>query len=131
VPLQAALWGCLAGSALFVGALIGYFVRLPQRLLSGVMAFGAGVLVSAFSFELVEEAYERGGLVATGGGFLAGAVLFTAANWLLARRGAHHRKRSGPHQPSEDAVGGSGAALAVGALLDGVPEAAAIGVSML
>ena len=131
VPLQAALWGLLGGSALLVGALIGYFVRVPRRLLAGIMAFGAGVLVSALSFELVQEAYNRGGLVATGAGFLAGAVVFTAANSLLARHGAHHRKRSGPHQPSEDVIAGSGAALAIGALLDGVPEAAAIGVSML
>ncbi len=131
LPLQAALWGCLAGSALLIGALIGYFVRVPRRLLAGVMAFGAGVLVSALSFELVDEAYQRGGIVATAAGFLAGAVLFTAANWLLTRRGARHRKRSGPHQASETAVGGSGAVLAIGALIDGVPEAAAIGVSML
>ena len=41
----------------------------------------------------------------------------TAANWYLSRRGAKHRKRSGDQQKSED----GGLAIAVGALLDGIP----------
>lgn len=131
LPLQAGLWGAVAGSALVIGALLGYYLRVPRRVTASVMAFGAGVLVSALSFELVEEAYGRGGLPATVIGFLAGASLFTAANWLLAHRGARHRKRSGHQQASERHLEGSGAALALGALLDGVPEAAAIGVSLL
>ena len=49
----------------------------------------------------------------------------------LARFGARHRKRSGEQQPSEDDHEGSGAALAVGALLDGIPESIAIGLSLL
>ena len=37
-PLAAAWWGLVAGSALLIGALLGYFVKLPQRLIAGVMA---------------------------------------------------------------------------------------------
>ena len=51
--LQAGLWGLLAGSALLVGAAIGFYLRVPTRLVAGVMAFGSGVLISALSFELV------------------------------------------------------------------------------
>jgi ZIP family zinc transporter len=40
--IQAGLWGLLCGSALVVGALIGKFVKLPQRVIAGVMAFEAG-----------------------------------------------------------------------------------------
>jgi ZIP family zinc transporter len=129
--LQAGLWGFVAGAALLIGAGVGYFVRVPQRLIAAIMAFGSGVLISALSFELMDEAYQRGGFDSTALGFLGGAAVYTAANYLLSRRGAKHRKRSGGQQPSEHEDEGSGLAIAVGALLDGVPESIAIGLSML
>jgi zinc transporter, ZIP family len=129
--LSAGLWGLLAGTALLVGAAIGYLAKVPSRVIAGVMAFGAGVLISALSFELMDEAFQRGGFDSTAIGFLSGAVIYSLANWALARRGAKHRKRSGTHHPSESEHPGSGAAIAVGALLDGIPESIAIGVSMI
>jgi ZIP family zinc transporter len=133
VPLwiQSGLWGLLAGSALLIGAAIGYFVHAPQRLIASIMAFGGGVLISALSFDLMDEAYQRGGFISTGIGFLAGAAVYTLANWILAKHGAKHRKRSGNQQPSENSQSGSGLALAIGALLDGIPESIVIGVSMI
>ncbi|MDB5717664.1 MAG: zinc/iron permease, partial [Sphingomonas bacterium] len=59
--LQAGLWGRLGGSALIVGAAVAYLVSLPQRLVAGIMALGAGVLISAVAFDLMDEAYRRGG----------------------------------------------------------------------
>jgi zinc transporter, ZIP family len=129
--IQAGLWGLLAGGALVVGAAVAWFVRVPQRLIAGVMAFGAGVLISALAFELMEDAYERGGLDSTGLGFIGGAALYTGANWVLSWYGAKHRKRSGDQQPSESDDDGSGMAIAVGALLDGIPESMVIGLSLL
>lgn len=129
--LLAGSWGLVAGSALFVGALIGYFMALPQRVVAAVMAVGAGVLISALSFELMEEAVRRGGLTSTALGFVAGAVIYSLANLLLASYGAKHRKRSGEQQVAEDEVSGSGLAIAVGALLDGIPESIVIGLSLL
>ena len=129
--LQAGLWGLLAGSALLVGAAAGYFARVPQRVIAAIMAFGGGVLISALSFDLMDEAYKRGGFDSTAAGFLGGAAVYTAANWLLARHGAKHRKRSGGHQAAEAEQGGGGMAIAVGALLDGIPESIVIGVSMI
>src|SRR5215213_2725570 len=73
----AALWGLVAGSALLLGAAVGYFARVPQRLIAAVMAFGAGVLISALSFDLMDEAYKRGGFAATGIGFVGGAAIYT------------------------------------------------------
>ena len=95
------------------------------------MAFGGGVLISALSFELMDEAYSQGGFPATAIGFLGGAVVYSAANLYLAHRGAKHRKRSDGKQPSEADEGGSGLAIAVGALLDGIPESIVIGVTMI
>ena len=129
--LEAGLWGLLAGAALVLGAAIAWFVRVPQRVIAAVTAFGAGVLISALAFELMDEAYARGGFGATAAGFLGGAVIYTAANWILARYGAKHRKRSQDQQPSEQQDPGSGMAIAVGALLDGIPESIVIGLSLL
>lgn len=133
IPLwvQAGFWGLVAGSALLVGAAIAYFVKVPQRLVAGVMAYGSGVLISALSFELMDVAYEKGGFDSTASGFLGGAAVYTLANWLLARRGAKHRKRSSGKQATEQDSAGSGTAIAVGALVDGIPESIVIGLSML
>lgn len=121
--------GLLAGGALLLGSAIAWFVPVPTRVVAVVMAFGSGVLISALSFELVEEAMEQGGLAATALGFLTGAVVYVGLNVLLARHGARHRKRSGRQQPSSEEQGGG--AIAIGALLDGVPESMVLGLSFL
>ena len=76
----------------------------------------------------MNEAYKRGGFDSTSTGFLGGAAIYTAPNIYPVRRGAKNRKRSGNQQPSDS---GSGMAIAVVALLDGIPESIVIGLSML
>lgn len=129
--LQAGLWGLLSGSALIVGAAMGYYLNISQRWIAAVMAFGSGVLISALSFDLMDEAYKQGGFGSTAIGFVAGAAIYTAANILLDKKGARHRKRSGHQQLSESEEQGSGLAIAIGALIDGIPESIVIGVSMI
>jgi ZIP family zinc transporter len=129
--LQAGFWGLVAGSALLIGAAVGFYIKIPQRIIAGIMAFGSGVLISALSFELMDEAYKLGGFDSMAIGFIGGAVVFTGANWLVNKQGAKHRKRSGEQQPSEGEDSGSGLSIAVGALLDGIPESIVIGVSMI
>ena len=131
-PAVAALfWGFVGGGALMLGAAIGYVVEVPRRVTAGIMAFGSGVLISALSFELMREAFNGAGLFAAGSGFLLGALIYAASNRLLAVYGARHRKRSGNQQPGEEEQSGSGSAIAIGALLDGIPESIAIGLSIL
>ena len=52
----AAFWGLVSGSALLLGALIGYFARLPTRVIASIMAFGSGILISALSIDLTQDA---------------------------------------------------------------------------
>lgn len=122
----AAFWGLVGGSALLVGAAVALLVPTSQRLIGFIMAFGGGVLISALAFELTQEAYDRGGADAAAIGLLAGGLAFFAGDWVIDHRGGEHRKRSGGQQ-----AGGSGTAIALGALMDGIPESAAIGVSLL
>lgn len=131
VWLEAGLWGLFAGGALVVGAAIAWFVHVPRSVVASIMAFGAGVLISALAFDLVDEAERTGGLVPTLLGFLGGAAIYVLANVLLARRGARHRKRSEGQQATEEEQPGSGSAIAIGALLDGVPESVVLGLSLL
>jgi ZIP family zinc transporter len=90
------------------------------------MAFGAGVLVSALAFELTAEAYVRGGLGATAAGLALGSLAFFAGDRAVDRMGGAGRKRARGPGPDSAALG-----IALGALLDGIPESAAIGISLL
>jgi ZIP family zinc transporter len=124
--LEAAFWGFVGGFALLVGAAAGLKLATSQRLIGLIMAFGAGVLISALAFELTDEAFRRGGADAVALGLAAGGLAFFAGDWVVDHQGGQHRKRSGGQQQ-----GGSGAAIVVGAMLDGIPESVAIGVSLL
>jgi ZIP family zinc transporter len=90
-----------------------------------VMALGAGVLVSSVAFELMDEGYKIGGLDAAAPGLLLGAAVFYLADREVNRRGGERRKNSGGWQ------GGSATAIAIGALLDGIPESASIGIGLI
>ncbi len=129
--LEAGFWGLVAGLALLIGAAIGYLAPVPRRVLAAVMGFGGGVLISALAFDLMDDAYERGGFDSTAIGFISGALVYTTATWALNRRGAKHRKHSGGKQKSEADAPGSGMAIVIGSLIDGIPESIAIGVSLI
>ena len=132
LALEAAFWGAVGGSALVIGAAIGYYVNLPVRVIAGIMAFGAGVLISALSFELMIEALDIGGFGGTALGFLLGAAAFTVANAILARYGARNRKRSGLSGTEDEKIKpDSGLSIAIGSMFDNIPKSVAIGLSMV
>jgi zinc transporter, ZIP family len=127
--LEAAFWGFVGGAALLIGALVGLFLSVPIRLVGLVMGFGVGVLISAVAFELTGAAYDRAGAVPVVVGLTAGALTFFVGDWVIDRMGAEDRK-----DPTGTAAGAGASAstsLVLGALLDGIPESAAIGVSLL
>lgn len=124
--LEAAFWGLVGGFALLLGGVLGLKLSASQRLIGLVMAFGAGVLISAIAFDLTQESFDRGGLDAVAVGLAGGAVAFFVGDWIVDHKGGNHRKRSGGEQE-----GGSGSAIVLGALMDGIPESVAIGVSLV
>jgi ZIP family zinc transporter len=124
--LEAAWWGLVGGLALLVGALIGLSWTVPRRVIGLVMAFGAGVLISALTFELTAEAVRGGGFDATAAGLASGSLVFFAGDRWLDHRGGADRKRSSGPGPDGAALG-----IVLGAILDGIPESAAIGISLI
>jgi zinc transporter, ZIP family len=125
--VTATFWGLVGGAALLVGALLGLYAHASNRTIGIVMAFGSGVLISAVAFELTEEAFRSGGTAPVVIGLVGGSLVFFAGDWLIDRRGGDRRK-----SPTGKPQQGAGAmALVLGALLDGIPESAAIGVSIL
>jgi ZIP family zinc transporter len=124
--LTAAWWGFVGGGALIIGALVGIYAHTSRRVIGLIMAFGSGVLISALSFELTKEAYDKAGASAVAMGLGAGALTFFGGDWVIDHRGGHRRKS--PNGPQE---GAGASALVLGALLDGIPESAAIGVSLI
>ena len=52
-------WGTLAASSLVIGGVLALVFRISLRAIGLIMGFGAGVLISAVAFDLVEEAAER------------------------------------------------------------------------
>ncbi len=93
--LTAVLYGLLASSGFFVGVLVGLITEPPRRLVAAVMAFGGGVLVSALTFDLIEEADAEGGTAYVITGFLAGALLYVLADIALERMAKASPKRGG------------------------------------
>ncbi len=125
--IEAGLWGLLAASSLVLGATVAVLAPPGRRLLGVVMAFGSGVLLSAISFELVEEAVDTaGGLGSTFFGLFVGAIVFTVGDVLISRLGYADRKDIGGAPPDA-----GGLTIVLGALLDGIPESAVLGLTLL
>ena len=115
--LEAGFWALLGQSSLILGALLTIWFAVPRRLLGLISGFGAGALVAAAAFELSVPAFREAGSETTGIWLAVGAITFYVADRLVARaapRGEH-----------------ASTGIALGALLDGIPESVAIAISMI
>jgi len=119
-------WGTLAAFSLVIGAALALVFRISLRTIGLIMAFGGGVLISAVSFDLVEEASEKssghGWVIA---GIFAGCLVFFGGDWLIDHAGGSKRKDA--HGGQAD---GSALAIVLGSVLDGIPESMVIGLTI-
>ena len=110
------LFAAGASLPLLLGGALGAWWRPPAQVVAVALAFAAGALLSAVSFDLFQTAVDDGGHQRATLGFAAGAVVFVVIDTLLDRRVQH---------------GASGYALLAAVTLDGVPENTALGVSLI
>jgi ZIP family zinc transporter len=111
----AIVWGALAASSLVIGALLGLARAWPERWVGLVLAFGAGALISAVSFELAAEGADVGGGLALAIGLAVGAFTY----WWLNRE-----------LDARTSGSSAGTGLALGAFLDGIPEQLVLGIGV-
>ena len=127
--LEATVWGFVGGFAMFLGAVIVFHVRPSTELVGRVMAFGAGTLVCAVTLELTTEAFQEAGGGAFVLGLLGGTGAYYLGDRLIERRLGRIDIDAAPGDP--DAPGmGNALKVVLGSVLDGVPESAAIGLSI-
>ncbi len=140
---QSLVFGVIASSALVVGAVAGGRIQIPKRVLAAMLAFAAGALITALTFELFEDSYEQGGLWRSVLGLVVGAVVFTVVSQQLDRMAEGHQEEDHGSEkldtdaPASDSAaspasvsGAAGLALLAAVTLDGVPENVALGVSL-
>ena len=109
--VRAGLWGFLAASALPLGALVAMRFTLSTRTVGAIMAFGAGTLITAVTFELVDQAFERADLWPVVLGLGLGAASFTVGDAILVQlrwsttSWTEHRggRRAGRRRPADRA----------------------------
>jgi ZIP family zinc transporter len=124
---EAFFWGALAASSLLIGGVLALAFKVSGRLVGLVLGFGAGVLISAVAYELVEEAFTASeGSTWVAVGLFAGSLVYFAGDELIDRRGGEKRKSMGGEQEE-----GTALAIVLGIVLDGIPESVVIGLTLL
>lgn len=100
--------------SLVVGAFVAEHYEVPTRVVGRTMGFGAGALIAALSYELLPDTHLSDWQIWASFGL--GALLFYAVDSVVERRA--------------EGADGPGLAIALGALLDGVPESIVLGVGL-
>jgi ZIP family zinc transporter len=118
-------WGALAASSLVLGSVLAFVRAWPPLPIGLILAFGAGALISAVSYELIQEGGQIGSPGSVGIGLAVGAIVYYLADGLIARRTG-----TGPGRPGRASGENSGASLALGSFLDGVPEQMVLGIGL-
>lgn len=155
--LEAALFGAIAQSALVVGALLVWKFPAFKKpiIVGGLMAFGAGAVISAVAIDLVAVSYDEAGAGPTALGIGIGCLIYFGIIALLERKGADEQPSeaidaelagaaasSASAAPTPAEAGGHGERavhgatakearnMTIGMVIDGVPESVAIGLTL-
>lgn len=108
--------GIVAQSSLLLAGLLVYRVTLPDRLVGLLAGFGAGAMLAAVSFDLLDEASDLS-FWGTAGWMLLGVGVFLLGDRLVAR------------VYGEEGTGGA-MGIVVGSVVDGVPESMILGIQL-
>lgn len=119
------LYAFISVLALVSGALIGLYYNLKDKIIGAISAFGAGALIAALTFGLMEESFKLGGFDNAIIGFLAGGIVFVIGDMLIIKIGGRG------HKASYTSKSTTGWGIVLGAILDGIPESIALGISLL
>jgi ZIP family zinc transporter len=120
----ALLWGAFSSSSLYLGQALAPRLERNHRATGLMMGFGAGTLLAAVAYELIPEStFDHGSGI--GIGVVLGAVVYFIADRIVDGQGGDDRQ-----QIDAADVSGSGAAMFIGALLDGIPEAFVLGTTL-
>ncbi len=123
---EAAFWGIVGASALVIGAEVAFAFKLSRMVIGLVMAFGVGALISSVAFELVFPATEDAEIWQVTLGMALGSAVFFVGDRLVSKIGGSNRKN-----PDGSGDEGSGTGIVLGTFLDGVPESAVLGMSLV
>jgi ZIP family zinc transporter len=116
----------LGASSLLLGAALALWVHIRLRVIGLIMGFGAGVLISAVAFDLIEEAVGKAtGHGASLAGILAGCGVFFIGDLLIDRAGGANRKSARSPEDTDSPL-----AIVLGTVLDGIPESLVIGLTI-
>jgi zinc transporter, ZIP family len=124
---QLLIFSAINGLSLALGSATGIFFKLKQKTIAAFMAFGAGVLICAITFGLMEEAFKHGGFDAVITGFILGGAVFIGGDYLIHKMGGRKHKRKPLMKQTGDT---NGAVIVLGSVLDGIPESVALGIAI-
>lgn len=124
--LRAVLWSALATGTLLIGMWLAYRNLINKRWTGLIMAFGAGAIISAVAYQLIPLSVMRTSSILLLTGIAAGSVVYYFADRWVDNMGGKDRMDFDGAQAE-----GSGTAILLGSLLDGVPESLVLGLSLV
>lgn len=119
------LYGSLSVLPLIVGSYLGSIVNIRQKIVGIISAFGAGAMIAALAFGLMEELFKLGSYDNAIIGFLIGGIVFVIGDLIIIKVGGRGHKRF------YDVENSTGWGIVLGAILDGIPESIALGIGLL
>lgn len=119
------LYGTLSVLPLMVGAYLGSFFKIKEKIIGIISAFGAGAMIAVLAFGLMEESFKLGSFDNAILGFLAGGIIFVIGDLIIIKIGGRG------HKKYYDVEESTGWGIVLGAILDGVPESIALGIGLL
>ena len=119
------IYGLISVLPLIIGAYLGSVIKIKEKIIGTISAFGAGAMIAALTFGLMEESFRLGSFDNAIIGFLAGGLVFIIGDLIIIKIGGRG------HKEYYDVENSTGWGIVLGAILDGIPESIALGIGLL